>query len=178
MPQGEFKISNNTSNNCSKSYIKIIAKDPNTVYSYWEITTDTQLKFQTVFGKPIWENSRLILRVHDISKNKFSYVNVAPNDSFCYFCVNQPCDIFNVEIGKLVGEEFFIPFATSNIIELANNKIITNGVTQFVDVKVSKHLMKTVNADEIYNHFGFNDVFKVLGPSSSEHVKYVEEHDF
>lgn len=162
----------------NQSYIKVIPKDSNTIYLYWEITTDTIFSFQNIFGKTIWDNSRSVIRVRNISSSKIFFIDILPDSTSCYYNIHQPGDMLCAEVGKLVGEEFFISFASSNTIEMPNNKISDEKTVQFADIKASKRLASSENINDIYKHFGFNDIFKVLGPSSSEYTKYIEEHDF
>jgi hypothetical protein len=162
----------------NQNYIKIVAKDSNTVYVYWEITTDTKFNFQNIFGKLLWDSSRTVIRVRNFSNNKIFFIEVTPDSSSCYFYIQNPGEIINAEVGKMVGGEFFISFAASNTTELPNNTISTEKAIQFADIKMSNKFVSSTNTDEIYKHFGFNDVFKVLGPSSIQHTEYVDEHGF
>ncbi len=164
----------NTSFN--QNYIKVIPKDPYSIYTYWEITIGTKMKFQSILGKHIWEQSNMVIRVNNLSTGICYFINVEQDIYGCYIDINQPASIINVEIGMLISEEFFISFAGSNTVEMPNNNIIKCDTIYFTNIKDSDKIKTEIDSDLIYEKFNFNNVFKILGPSSVEYPKYTDNN--
>lgn len=175
MIHNQAESNNLLHNSYNQNYIKVIPTDPHSIYTYWEITIGTKMKFQSVFGKNIWEQSKLVIKVNNLSTANCYFTNIEHDMYGCYININQPASIINTEIGMLVSEEFFISFAASNTVEMPNNSIIKCDTIHFTNIKDSNKIKTEIETDLIYEKFNFNNVFKILGPSSVEYPKYTDD---
>lgn len=170
-PQSSMPVSYN------QDYIRIVPKDPYTLYAYWEITTSTRINFINAFGESLLQKAKPTLRVYNLSSERFDYMEIDQDTSSCYINIKHPGSTVKVEIGNLVAQEFFISIASSNLIHMPDNRILYDDCIQFTNVKESKNIADNIDTDQIYKKFKFNDVAKILGPSSVEYPKYSDEHD-
>lgn len=159
----------------SKDQIWVIPKDPYILYTYFEISNETQSNFESVFGYYLWESSHLVIKVVNLSKNTYQYLKVANDANGSYINLDQPNNMFRVEVGKMISKEFFIPFAGSNVVTMPNNDIIKSGNIHFENVLESKNISKNTNTDLIYEKFKFNEVSQYLAPSSVDMFMNMEK---
>lgn len=149
-----------------KDQIWIIPKDPYILYVYFEISTETHSNFESVFGYYLWENSHLVLKISNLSNNTYKYLKVTQDSNGIYLKLDQPNSVIRAEIGKMISNEFYIPFAGSNTVSMPNNNIIKGENIHFENVLESRNIGKNVNTDLIYDKFRFNEVSHYLAPSS------------
>jgi len=150
----------------TKDQIWIVPKDPYILYVYFEISSETHSTFESIFGYYLWESSHLFLKISNLSTNTSQYLKIAPDSNNLYINIDQPNKVIRVEIGKMISNEFFIPFAGSNVVSMPNNNIIRDQSIHFENVLENKNIDKNVNTDLIYDKFKFNEVSQYLAPSS------------
>jgi len=158
-----------------KDQIWIVPKDPYILYIYFEVSTETHSNFESVFGYYLWENSHLVLKLINLSNNTYKYLKVTPDSNSIYLNLDQPNSIIRAEIGKMISNEFYIPFAGSNVICMPNNNIIKEDYVHFENVLESRNIGKNVNTDQIYEKFKFNEVSHYLAPSSVDMFMNMEK---
>jgi hypothetical protein len=102
----------------------LLARDPNWLYAYWEISATRQVEFATHYGPEAWSSTRPVLRVYDITgvdfngNNALSYIDihlVEETDSW-HIEVSRPDHTFCVELGRMFNDGRFITLLRSNVV--------------------------------------------------------------
>jgi len=102
----------------------LLARDPNWLYAYWEISATKQVEFITKYGPEAWSSTRPVLRVYDITgvdfdgKNALSYMDIRLSeeaDSW-YIEVGRPDHTFCVELGRMFNDGRFVALLRSNVV--------------------------------------------------------------
>lgn len=138
--------------------IVLLARDPNWMFSYWEITENKINEIKEKYGNDIFIQAKSVLRVHDVSGIEFSgknshrffdipvrlevrnwYVNVA--DSGRSYCI---------ELGLRKPNGEFILLARSNIVTLPAGK-----VSEIID---EKWAMIQDDFDKLYHLSGVDRI--------------------
>ncbi|MGE5329565.1 MAG: DUF4912 domain-containing protein [Deltaproteobacteria bacterium] len=158
-----------------KDQIWIMPKDPYILYVYFEVSPETHSSFESVFGYYLWESSHLVLKVFNLSNNTYKYLKTEPDSNGIYLKLDKPNNLIRIEIGKMISNEFYIPFAGSNVVCMPNNNIINEDNIHFENVLESKSIGKNVNTDLIYEKFKFNEVSHYLAPSSVDMFMNMEK---
>jgi len=99
----------------------LIARDPNWVYAYWEITHE---KYRQMYEKYLrdWGLSRPVLRIYDLTsgpdRRKAMDVFISDRADNWYINISKPRHTLMAELGRLFPENNFVSFLTSNVITL------------------------------------------------------------
>ncbi len=105
--------------------ITVLVKDPNTIFTHWDIPKDILNKFQAYYGKSAWENSEPLIRVYDLSEGKGQQIKEVPVDlraNNCYIEINRAGIILNLELGILLPDRSFITLARSEAVSVPATK--------------------------------------------------------
>jgi hypothetical protein len=92
--------------------ITAMAKDPNWLFAYWELTGPRRIEVEQQLGRETVEKSAWVLRVYDLSLARWSDSRIDVNAGNWYIPVSEDRK-FRVEIGIVTQEGKFIPFASS-----------------------------------------------------------------
>lgn len=166
MNQNYYQMHDSFAGNVNNDVIWIIPKDPYVLYAYWEVSVYTKVRFETVFGKALWEQSELVIKLTNVTDNTTKYINIDQDLNSIYINLDKPNKLVRVEVGKLISKEFFVSFAGSNILSMPNNNISDNYNIHFENINESKNIRDRVNTDAIYEKFEYDKVSKNLAPSS------------
>uniref|UniRef100_A0A7C2EJF8 DUF4912 domain-containing protein n=1 Tax=Ammonifex degensii TaxID=42838 RepID=A0A7C2EJF8_9THEO len=101
----------------------LLARDPYWLFAYWEISATKQEEFSTRYGPEIWQSSRPLLRLYDVTGVEFqgnnanTYVDIAINEESdnWYIEVGQPNRAFCVDLGRVLPTGQFVTLLRSNI---------------------------------------------------------------
>jgi hypothetical protein len=113
--------------------IVVLVRDPECVFTCWEISDDKKNELKSKFGENIFQISRCVLKINDVTGIEYNGLN--ENDSFC---MDVYPDVMNwylkisdkmrrdicVEIGLLVNDKF-ISIAKSNIVTMPSSSVCT-----------------------------------------------------
>lgn len=102
----------------------LLVRDPHWLYAYWEISAAKQEDFNASFGFNAWENSRPVLRVYEISGDKFDGTNAAgytdislgEQEDNWHINVNSANSNYCVDLGRLFPGGRFVTILRSNIV--------------------------------------------------------------
>lgn len=102
----------------------LMARDPNWLYAYWEITATKQEDFAANYGPEAWAATHPVLRVYDITgiafngNNAHGYTDIHINESTdnWYVQVEKPDRTFCVDLGRMFPDGRFITLLRSNIV--------------------------------------------------------------
>ena len=105
--------------------IVLLVRDPYCVFAYWEISPARIRELKNVYGDRVFEDSRLILRVRDLSgdgKGGYFDISIPPFTSRWYINIGNPGHSYMVEIGLRRGADFIV-VAGSNTVEAPADRI-------------------------------------------------------
>jgi hypothetical protein len=100
----------------------LLARDPNWLYAYWEITATKLGEFSTTYGPEAWANSQPVLRVYDISginpgeQKGLSCIDIGINNEADNWHINvqKPDHTFYVDLGRRFPDGRFVTLLRSN----------------------------------------------------------------
>ncbi|WP_031513515.1 DUF4912 domain-containing protein [Desulfofalx alkaliphila] len=107
----------------NKDYLVLMARDPNWLYAYWEITATLQHNFVRKYGEANWHQSHPVLRVYDITgiddfngfnANHYRDIIINEDSSDWHFDVGAPDKTFCVDLGRILPDGTFILLLRSN----------------------------------------------------------------
>lgn len=102
----------------------LLARDPNWLYAYWEVSATTQENLRQELGTTV-EDSRPVLRLYDVTgvdfngTNANSYVDI-PIDEHAdnwHLEVSRPNRVFCVDLGRILPGGRFITVLRSNTVQ-------------------------------------------------------------
>ena len=94
--------------------ITLLARDPNWLYVYWDISEEKSRAFMSELGEELWGRSVPSLKVTNITKNESFFVRINEFSDNWYINVQDPNNMYVVEIGRKISEHLFIGFLSSN----------------------------------------------------------------
>jgi hypothetical protein len=149
--------------------ITLLARDPNWLYAYWELSTEKRSEFIREFGNDILEKSVPVIKVTNVSKNSNFFVRINDFSNSWYISVPDTNSLYIAEIGRKVSDKFFINLAESNYISTPANDISKNNAAYFIDYNTLKDGKPDLESGSIYKTFNSesNSEFKI-GISSPE----------
>ncbi|TDA67505.1 MAG: DUF4912 domain-containing protein [Clostridia bacterium] len=107
--------------------IVAMAKDPEWLYAYWEVTAGKQEEFAHQFGPGVWEVSQPVIRVYDITGNveleQAGHHDVAINDQATswYLYLGLPDHTLILDLGRVLPDGRFVTLARSKTVTLPAN---------------------------------------------------------
>ncbi|WP_418791738.1 DUF4912 domain-containing protein [Phosphitispora sp. TUW77] len=109
--------------------IMIMARDPETIFAYWDISEQLRNSLRFTHGSQ-WDESLPVLRVYDVTGidyfngvNANSFFDIVINDfaGNWYLHVGTPNRTFCVDLGKILKDGTFVTIARSNITSTPRN---------------------------------------------------------
>lgn len=134
MSEVQEQTSRNLPSNYGEDRISLLARDPNWLYVYWEITKEKIDAFIMEFGSEVWDKSIPVLKVTNITKGESSYIRINDFSDSWYINVQEPNSLYMVEIGRRVSDSFFISIAQSNQVSTPCNNMSSNTDIRFVNI--------------------------------------------
>ena len=97
----------------------LLARDPETVFAYWEVPADRMEREQARLGR----DARLCVRLYDVTGISFDGTNatsIFDQDVYervgsWYFSLDRPSHTFCADIGIRAADGRFVPIARSNV---------------------------------------------------------------
>jgi hypothetical protein len=86
----------------------LMAKDPDWLYAYWEVTANAQKKFYDNINIDAWHNSQPILRIYNLTQNDHFDININDESDNWYIRIGKPNTRFKAEIGFIWVAKKFI----------------------------------------------------------------------
>ncbi|RKZ05676.1 hypothetical protein DRQ05_06035 [bacterium] len=101
--------------------IVTLVRDPNWIFTYWEVTDDTIANMKDRFGAN-WVDCRMILRIFDRRDDRFFDIEL--NESARNWYINvEPAGKYQVAIGVIDPDGKFEQIAISNLVETPSGRI-------------------------------------------------------
>lgn len=140
-----------------KSRLMLMVVDPYWLHVYWLIPKSDIESFKSLVGVSVFERSRFVLRVYDITniqfngENAHSYfdINIDLSSKRWYFNVGAPDREYITELGIVTPEGRFIVFLRSNSVHAPRDTISNVIDEQWMSVDVD-----------------YNKIFKLSGGGS------------
>lgn len=125
----EDERTNNLPDRYGSNEIVAMVKDPYWAHAYWEITAAKQQEFSEEFGPGAWEESRPVIRVHDVTEVEDFNGSNAPFDDIeiddfansWYIHLGRPDHSFYLDLGRRLPGGHFVTLARSNRVSLPSN---------------------------------------------------------
>lgn len=99
-----------------ESRIVLMVRDPYWIHAYWDLPPSKKEELRSIVGSEIFNRSRKILRVYDVSDWKSFDINLGDEAKNWYINVGEPNRSWCVDIGYLTPSGRFLVAARSNII--------------------------------------------------------------
>lgn len=104
--------------------LALMARDPNWLYAYWEITATKQDEFLRNYGPGAWSSTHPVLRVYDVTgvdfngRNAKRYIDIHVSESIdnWHIDVGEPDRSFCVDLGRMFPDGRFVTLLRSNIV--------------------------------------------------------------
>ena len=149
--------------------ITLLARDPHCLYAYWEISTTKRDTFFDELGPTVWEKSVPVLKVTNVSHNSSFFVRINDFSDNWYIQVPDSNNLYVVEIGRKVADEFFIHLASSNYAVTPTNKSSGDTSAYFIDYRSLQKGTLNLASRTIYEKTDRIEDFEVtVGLSSPE----------
>lgn len=107
------------------SRLVLLARDPNWLYAYWEVSATSIDAFERTYGPRAWQSSRPVLRVYDVTgvesfngHNAVGFVDIpiAETSDNWHIGVHHPNRSFCVDLGRILPSGTFVTILRSNIV--------------------------------------------------------------
>jgi hypothetical protein len=106
-----------------------MVKDPYWLHAYWEVTAAKQQEISQMFGPQVWEESRPVIRVYDVTDGEHGkgpkppYVDMEIDEGATswYLYLGRPDHTFYLDLGRLLPNGQFIRLARSNRVTLPSH---------------------------------------------------------
>lgn len=163
--QGTYNIPSGYDDN----RIVLLARDPNWLYAYWEISSATKSNFIREFNQDLWEKSVPVLKVTNVSKNASFNIRINDFSNSWYINVEDSNSLYTAELGRVVSEQFFINLASSNYVVTPGNAVSSNTTAYFLDYRNLRNGKFDPESGKIYENYGYDLHSRgVIGISSPE----------
>lgn len=115
----------------SDNKITIMARDPEWIYAYWDISEGKRHSLRHTYG-PGWDNSLPVLRIHDVTGityfngfNANHHYDIVINDfaGSWYIHVGVPDRTYCVDLGRILKDGTYIVVARSNFTFTPRNNL-------------------------------------------------------
>lgn len=156
----------------NNSRVVLMARDPNCLFAYWELSGDSKDSFIREFGAELWEKTVPVLKVTNVSDNNSFYVRVNDFSNSWYINVPDSGSLYVAEIGRRLSDKFFINLASSNYVTTPSNALSPNTTSHFINYSDLKGGSIDLQTGMIYKNQDFvMESQLVLGLSSPELLK-------
>lgn len=153
------------------SCITILARDPNWLYVYWNIPEEKNMAFSAELGEELWKRSIPALKVSNITRNESFFVRINEFSDSWYVNVQNSNNLYMVEIGRKLSENYFIGMLSSNSIFTPSNYVSPDTTACFVnyaDLKSGRIEVPTGKTNEfIINNHTAEGIIGLFGESSA-----------
>ena len=141
----------------------LLPRDPNWMFIYWEITADSKAAVCKKYGQDIFEKSKQVIRVYDISGadaidpagQKFFDIPVMMDAKNWYINVKESGRIYRCEVGLVTPTGGFISLVRTNTVKLPSGHVS--------DVTDEKWMAVTADFDKLLQLSGVEYIGKGSG---------------
>lgn len=116
------------------THIIFIARDPHTLYAYWEIPVENRLAFIQEHGEEAWDNSVYVLKITNVTKNESTFVKTNDFSDNLYISSIDADSTYFCEIGRNL-QNVFIPMGKSNNVTTPSETLNNADSANFFDYR-------------------------------------------
>ena len=161
----------------NQTVVRVLAQTPKSLFIYWDISDEDRENYKKQFGENFFENTKPVLIVHNTTLDYSFEVEINDFANSWYLHINDAkCD-YTIELGRrpIVKEQEkiiksdYVYVASSNNIEVPNNKILFNQINNgkysifYKNLKTKSTRKKTIslakNINKIYNLYNVYDLY-------------------
>lgn len=147
----------------------LMVRDPYWLYAYWEITATRMEEITSRYGPQVWDDSRAVLRVYDVTGVEFNGINAlrffdcSLNDHSESWHINVPeaNRTYCVDMGRLFPDGTFITILRSNSVTTPRDTLSDNLDEQWMwiegiyqTLKINAGVNSLTIAEEITERMG------------------------
>lgn len=177
----------------NQTIVKILAQTPEVLFVYWDISDEDRKKYVDTYGENFFNETKPVLIITNKTMNYTFEVDVNDFANSWYLNVKDSKCEYHIELGRrpishnVQLPNDFVSVASSNTIELPNNRILfekEQNMVYYQNVKTSNVTTKPItslsllsNMGKIYNIYdvyhkiykneNYEDATKLMGNSSS-----------
>lgn len=149
------------------SLITLLSRDPNWLYVYWDISEEKNRAFLAELGEDLWKRSLPALKVTNIIKNESFFVRINEFSDSWYINVTDSNQIYVVEIGRKISENYFIGLSSSNSISTPSSYVSSNTTACFASYTDVKSGRFEIGAVKAYDSYIYNNAAELISGLSS-----------
>ena len=119
----------------------LLPRDPNWMFMYWEITDNSKAGFCKKYGLDIFQKSKQVIRVYDITSaatdpagQKFFDIPVRVDAKSWYINVHESGRIYRCELGLVTPEGGFISLVRTNTVKLPAGRVSDSTAAEWISV--------------------------------------------
>ena len=150
------------------SCITILARDPNWLYVYWDIPKEKNTTFLAELGEELWKRSIPALKVSNITRNESFFVRINEFSDNWYVNVQDSNNLYMVEIGRKISENYFIGMSSSNSIITPSNYVSPDTNACFVNYVDLKSGRVEIQTGKVYDSFMYSHATEGISSLSGE----------
>ena len=142
----------------NETTVKILAQTPTTLFVYWDISDDDRNSLISKYGENVFYETKPILVVHNITKNKSFEIEINDFANSWYIRTQVPNCNYTIELGrrKIDKPEEYIYIYSSNNIVSPNDHILFEktdlGKLVFRNIKTNKLSSKDFGSLRFMNY--------------------------
>ena len=159
----------------NETVVKILAQTPKRLFVYWDIADNDRKKFENVFGESFFNDTYPVLLVHNEEKNYTFEVPINDFANSWYLDINDPKSKYVIQLGRkfkvkpeLINYNLdenssieilndYIPITTSNILEVPNDHILFENLSERVlyrNIKTNEESYVDISNIDFINKIG------------------------
>jgi hypothetical protein len=153
MSGGVARVSNHPHQKNGDNCITLLARDPNWLYVYWDIPAEKSAAFSAELGEELWKRSVPALKVSNITRNESFFVRINEFSDNWYINVQDSNNLYMVEIGRKISENYFISMSGSNGVVTPSDYVSPDTTACFVnyaDLKNGRFEFRTDKARDSF----------------------------
>ncbi|KNY24794.1 DUF4912 domain-containing protein [Pseudobacteroides cellulosolvens] len=148
--------------------IVLVARDPNCLFAYWEISGIETRRFIDELGIEFWQKSSPALKVKNLSNGSNFIIVINDYANNWYIHVDNINSFYEVEYGRKISERFFIPIVSSNYVLTPSNSVSSSASCYFMDYRNFSKSGLEKESRYIYEMLDMESYYKNIGISSME----------
>jgi hypothetical protein len=121
----------------------LMAKDPEWLYAYWEITANTKKLFEEQTREKAWFASQPVLRIYNLTEGNYFDIKINDEADNWYIWIKKPNTKYRAEIGRIYEGKYYKLIQSNQLISPAF------GFSEIIDPQwlPSKEIWRTLGSE-------------------------------
>jgi len=94
----------------------LMAKDPDWLYAYWEITDNTRRFFEEQTREKAWLASQPVLRIYNLTAGNYFDIKINDKADSWYIWIKKPNTKYKAEIGRIYEGKYYKLIQSNHLI--------------------------------------------------------------